>query len=182
MSTVQYMATTTPSCNDYMKEPSVRDKIMLLTKPRSCSLKWTKGKPEKKLSKKDKDIVGPGTYQPFGDQAPKDYKKGRPKVITEPRQPEAFFPKANVPSVIAAAAKGTKYSACVGQYDTRLEEEKLRDKDKVKKNVVGFLVKDKRIEISSKAKGSKKDSTPGPGAYDVLPEMEFDIKPGKKRK
>jgi hypothetical protein len=37
----------------------------------------------------------------------------------------------------------------------------------VKKNTAGFLVKDKRIEIS---KDSKKDDTTGPGAYDVLAE------------
>lgn len=174
------MATTTPSSWDYMKKPETVQTVMQMTKPRASSLKWVKPPPpKKKPAKTDPEVVlGPGLYNPFGEPAPKDYKKVKSGVLTEKRTTSAFFPKSTAPNAIVAASKSAKYNACVGMYDTRKEDERRRDKANVKPATAPFLVKEKRIDDQKKPKKDK--GTPGPGAYEVLPPMENDVLTKKK--
>mmetsp|Transcript_15702 Transcript_15702/g.28653 ORF Transcript_15702/g.28653 Transcript_15702/m.28653 type:complete len:350 (-) Transcript_15702:2457-3506(-) len=182
LTTVQFMANTTPSSWEYMKAPQVVEKVMEMTKPRTTSLKWVKPPPPKKKPSKDDPEVklGPGAYNPFGEPAPTDFKKVKP-LLTEERKPQAFFPLSKAPNAIVAASKAAKYVACVGMYDTRREDEKRRDKANVKSSAAPFLTQEKRIDDPKKGKKAEK-TTPGPGAYDVLPPMEYDIMSTSKKK
>lgn len=180
MTNVQFMSSTSPCSWEYMKEPKTVDKILELTTPRSPCMKWSKPSPKKKKPKNDPEVaLGPGIYNPFGEISPKDYKKVKLNILTEKRSISAFFPKSKAPSALDAASKANKYSACVGMYDIRREDELRRDKANVKASTAPFQVNEKRVENKPPKKPDK--ITPGPGAYEILPPMEYDIKPGKKK-
>jgi hypothetical protein len=118
---------------------------------------------------KKKALLGPGAYNPYGDQFPKTPKLAKP-LLTEKKILAAHFPKARKVSPVEQIVK---YSAAVGKYDVRLPEERKRTASS--KTAVPFTFKSKRFNESHKA-------SPGPGTYEVLLPMSDDILPrGRKQ-